>query len=96
MTSDSGLTPEAKAEIAAAIKIVKEDKLEKFLRARLPDPANPVPPTPSPTPPPPTPPNPTPPPNPPSPTPPPPAPDPPTNDPPAVTRRSVYWGDLPD
>jgi hypothetical protein len=78
------LTPEAKAAIADAVRIVKEDKWDKFLKERVAKhsgtpPADP--PTPKPgDPPPPVPPTPNPPPT-----------DPP-NDP--AKRKSAYWGDI--
>lgn len=45
------LTPEAKAEIAEAIRIVREDRFEKFLRERLGKPSGNDPPNPTPPPP---------------------------------------------
>lgn len=82
-----GLTDDAKREIEAAIKIVREDKVHEYIRrSSQPKPADP----PAPTPPagPPTPPG--------GPTPPPPTPpagppaDPPTG------KKSAYWGELLD
>jgi hypothetical protein len=92
--ADDELTDAAKAEIAAAIAIVREDRIDKLLRERLATPKEPVPqnppvppsPTPNNPPVPPTP-NPTPPPtnNPPGPTPP--------NPEPTPKKRGLYWGD---
>jgi len=79
------LTPEAKAAIADAVRIVREDKWDKFLKERVtkhsgnPPVDPPTPPTP-PTPP--APPN-----DPPNP------PNPPVDEP---KRKSAYWGELVD
>lgn len=90
------LTPEARAEIAAAFAIVKRDKDRSMLRAvhrHVTTP--PTPPTPPAPPTPPTPP--APPPTPPGPPAPPPTPPAPPNDPPPpAKRKSKYWGDLDD
>lgn len=75
------LTPDAKAEIAEAIRIVKEDKLWARLSRMEKGMTTPTPPTP-PVPP-----------TPPGPNPPPPVPPTPPNDPPK-TGKSAYWGEL--
>lgn len=80
-----GLTDDAKKEIQEAIRIVREDRFEKFVRSRQAPPKE-DPPNDPPNPPKNDPPN------------PPPKNDPPENDPkndpPKPTRRSGYWGDI--
>lgn len=76
------LTEDAKAELREAIRIVREDRFEAFVRSRT-TPAKVDPPV---TDPPPT--------DPPI-NPPPPKDDPP-NDPPVVKKKGGYWGDLLD
>lgn len=90
--ADDELTDAAKKEIADAIAIVREDRIDKLLRERLASPKESNPPTPPIPPNPPTPPNPVPPtPNPP--------PAPPSNDPnnpptnPPAKKRGLYWSD---
>jgi hypothetical protein len=85
------LTPEAKAEIAAAFAIVKGDKDRAMLRAvhkHVTTPPAP-PPTPEPTPAPKPTPEPTP-----APTPPPPTPTPTPTPEPIPKKKSAYWGDV--
>ena len=82
----SDLTDAAKAEIADAIRIVREDKFEKFVRERMAKPTDP-PPTDPPTPP-----------KTGEPVPPPPKPtDPPPTDPPTPPKtgsKSAWWGEI--
>jgi len=92
-----GLTPQAKAEIAEAIRIVREDKFEQYARTAIgkhtakPEPKPEPEPTPTPTPAPTPAPTPTP---TPTPTPPPPKNEPPTPvEPPRKKSRLSYWPD---
>lgn len=87
-----GLTDEAKAELQAAIALIREDRFEKYARTAIkkntPKPADPPPPpTPQPVDPPPPKNDP--------PTPPPPKVDPPPTDPPPKKKR-MWWGDALD
>ena len=78
------LTDAAKKEIAEAIRIVREDRFEKYVRGHVAKPADPLPP-PDPNAPPVTP-----------PVTPPPGPDPndPPNDPPSDKEYSRWWGEI--
>ena len=76
-----GLTEDAKKELKEAIAIVREDRMDKFIRSRMApkdDPPSDPPPTNDP------------------PNPPPPKDDPPNDPPPNPTRKSSYWGELLD
>lgn len=83
MTMTDGLTDAAKAEIKAAIAIIREDRFEKYVRSRAAKPADPKPTDPpadpKPTDPPVTP---------------PPADPKPTDPPPDDKQKSRYWGEI--